>query len=119
MNAQNDQQGKTNLIWPNLALLKNHTDEQVEDIFDEIDSIRKAAIEDQDATGGDVSTTGLFLMLKLNTEILTETYQALGGILLLLRATFGDTDKEIVFKAGTVGPQPAEDKKPETKETTK
>lgn len=117
MSDQNDQQGKTNLTWPNLAWLKTQTDEQVEDNFDEIDSIRKDAIEDQDATGEDVSNTSLFNMLRMNTETLNQILNVLCEIRILLRATFGDTDKEIVFKAGTVGPQPAEDKKTEAKET--
>ena len=116
MSDPNDPQAETNLIWPNLAWLKTQADELVGDNFDEIDSIRAAAIEDQDTSGEDVSNTSLFNMLRMNTQLLNQILHALLGVRLLLRAESGDTDKEIVFKAGTVGPQPVEDKEPEDKE---
>ena len=115
---QQAQQAETNLTWPNLAWLKTQAEEVTSDNFDEIDRIANAAIEDLDASGesGDVSKTSIFNMLRANTETLAQILDSLGDIRLMLRATLGDTDKTIVFPAGTVGPQQVEDEEPEDKE---
>lgn len=115
--------GETNLLWPNLAWLKTQAEEVTSENFDEIDRIANAAIEDLDASGesGDTSKTSIFNMLRTNTETIAQVLDALNDIRLMLRATLGDTDKEIAFPAGTVGPQQDEDndEEPETKEATK
>lgn len=111
-----------NLIFPNVARLKTMYDQLTGDDFDEIDDINKTAAEDYDACDDpkDVSVTSVFNMLRLNTQILTQVFQTLGEISVQLRTTFGDTDKDIAFPADTTQASASEnDKKPETKETTK
>lgn len=118
---QNADEG-TKLIYPNVARLKTMYDQLTGDDFDEIDDINKAAVKDFDACDDpkDVSVTSVFNMLRLNTQILTQVFQTLGEISVQLRTTFGDTDKDIVFPADTTRAKASgNDKKPETKETTK
>lgn len=118
---QNADEG-TKLIYPNVARLKTMYDKLTGDDFDEIDDINKTAAEDYDACDDpkDVSVTSVFNMLRLNTQILTQVFQALGEISVQLRTTFGDTDKDIVFPADTTRANASDnDKKPETKETVK
>ena len=110
------------LIYPNVARLKTMYDQLTGDDFDEIDDINKAAAEDFDACDDpkDVSVTSGFNMLRLNTKILTQVFQTLGEISVQPRTTFGDTDKDIAFPGGPTQASASEnDKKPETKETTK
>lgn len=112
----------TKLIYPNVARLKTMYDQLTGDDFDEIDDINKTAAEDYDACDDpkDVSVTSVFNMLRLNTQILTQVFQTLGEISVQLRTTFGDTDKDIAFPGGTTQANASEnDKKQETKETTK
>lgn len=118
---QNHDEG-TKLIYPNVARLKTMYDQLTGDDFDEIDDINKTAAEDYDACDDpkDVSVTSVFNMLRLNTQILTQVFQTLGEISVQLRTTFGDTDKDIAFPADTTQANTSDnDKKPETKETTK
>lgn len=120
-NKQNAGEG-AKLIYPNVARLKTMYDQLTGDDFDEIDDINKTAAEDYEACDDpkDVSVTSVFNMLRLNTQILTQVFQTLGEISVQLRTTFGDTDKDVVFPGGTTRASASEnDKKPETKETTK
>lgn len=118
---QNADEG-TKLIYPNVARLKTMYDQLTGDDFDEIDDINKTAAEDYDACDDpkDVSVTSVFNMLRLNTQILTQVFQTLGEISVQLRATFGDTDKDVVFPGGpTQASASEEEEEQETKETTK
>ena len=111
-----------NLMFPNVARLKTIYDKLTGDDFDEIDDINKIAVEDFDARDDpkDVSVTSVFNMLRLNTQILTQVFQCLGEINIQLRATFGDTDKDVVFPGGpTQASASEEEEEPETKEATK
>jgi len=116
MSDSTDTSGENDIIWPNLVWMKTKTDEMIDGNYDQIDSIRKDAIEDQDATGEDVSTTSLFNMLRLNTEILTEILQYLVDMRLMFRATIGYTNKNIAYSAGTPIEPELDDEESEDKE---
>lgn len=111
-----------NLIFSNVTRMKTMYDKLTGDDFDEIDDINKTAVEDFDACDDpkDVSVTSVFNMLRLNTQILTQVFQTLGEINIQLRATFGDTDKDVVCPGGpTQASASEEEEEQETKETTK
>ena len=120
-NKQTNDDG-LDLLFPNVARLKTMHDQFTGDDFDEIDGINKTAVEDFDACDDpkDVSVTSVFNMLRLNTQILTQVFQTLGEISILIRAMFGDTDKDVVFPGGpTQASASEEEEEQETKETVK